>query len=203
MIEMRVRRRVDRLLTPIGRFLADKGLTPTWLTLTGLTVTMAGAVLVGNKQFVAGALVALAGSALDGLDGSVARAKGSASDSGALLDSVADRIGESAMWAGLAFAVSGTPRLTLLCVLSLGAALLVSYVRGKAESLGADGRGGIMGRAERVILLTAGLLFFDYVEVMLWVMVVLTWITVMQRFYLSWRQLEARDHANRTQPDEA
>lgn len=190
MIELRVRKRVDRIVDPIGRSLAKIGVTPTWLTLIGLAGTLTGAFLVGRQEFVAGALVAAAGSALDGLDGSVARARGSASRSGALLDSVADRIGETGMWAGLAFALSETPRLILLCVLSLGAALLVSYVRGKAESLGADGRGGIMGRAERVILLTLGLLFIDYIEIVLWAMAALTWLTVMQRFYISWRQLE-------------
>lgn len=190
MIELRVRKRVDRLVNPIGRGLARIGVTPTWLTMVGLFVTVTGAVLVAREHFVAGALVALTGSALDGLDGSVARARGSASLSGALLDSVADRMGETAMWAGLAFALSDSPRLSLLCVLSLGASLLVSYVRGKAESLGADGRGGIMGRAERIILMTLGLLFFDYVEVMLWAMAALTWLTVLQRFFISWRQLE-------------
>lgn len=190
MIELRVRKRVDRLVNPIGRGLARIGVTPTWLTLIGLGVTVIGAVLVAREAFVAGALVALTGAALDGLDGSVARARGSASLSGALLDSVADRMGETAMWAGLAFALSDSARLSLLCVLSLGASLLVSYVRGKAESLGADGRGGIMGRAERIILMTLGLLFIEYVEVMLWAMAALTWLTVLQRFYISWRQLE-------------
>lgn len=190
MIELRVRKRVDRLVDPIGRGLARIGVTPTWLTMIGLGVTVVGAVLVAREAFVAGALVALAGSALDGLDGSVARARGSASLSGALLDSVADRMGETAMWAGLAFALSDSARLSLLCVLSLGASLLVSYVRGKAEGLGADGRGGIMGRAERIILMTLGLLFIEYVEVMLWTMAALTWLTVLQRFYISWRQLE-------------
>lgn len=190
MIELRVRKRVDRMVNPVGRALARIGVTPTWLTLIGLAVTLTGAILVAREHFIAGALVAALGSALDGLDGSVARARGSASRSGALLDSVADRIGETGMWAGLAFALSDSARLSLLCVLSLGASLLVSYVRGKAESLGADGRGGIMGRAERVILMTFGLLFIDYVEVMLWAMAILTWLTVMQRFYTSWRQLE-------------
>ena len=191
MIELRVRDRVDRIVDPIGGFLARIGATPTWLTVIGLTLTIGGAFLVANQFWVAGALVALGGSALDGLDGSVARAKGSASASGALLDSVADRLGETAMWGGVAFAVADTPRLTLLCVFSLGAALMVSYTRGKAENMGADGKGGIMGRAERVILLTIGLLFVSILEWVLWIMVILTWLTVFQRFFRAWRQLEA------------
>lgn len=190
MIEMRVRGKVERFLDPAGAFLAKLGFTPTWLTFLGLGLTLTGAFLVANKYLVTGALVALGGSALDGLDGAVARSRGTASASGSLVDSVADRIGETAMWAGLTFAVAETPRLTLLCVLSLGAALLVSYLRAKAESIGIDGRGGLMGRAERVILLTFGLLFFSLIEWVLWAMVILTWITVFQRFIRSWRQLE-------------
>lgn len=190
MIELRVRGRIERFIDPIGRFLAKLGFTPTWLTLLGLLLTLVGAVMVGFGMFRAGAFVALAGSSLDGLDGSVARAKGSASASGALLDSVADRMGETAMWAGLAFALSDTPVLSLLCVVSLGAALLVSYVRAKAESMGADGRGGIMGRFERVVLLSIGLVFIDLIEPVLWIMAVTTWVTVFQRFYNSWKQLD-------------
>lgn len=191
MIELRVRGRVERFIDPIGSFLARIGATPTWLTLTGLFLTLGGAVLVANRLWVTGALVALTGSALDGLDGSVARARGSASASGALLDSVADRLGETAMWAGTAFAVADTPRLTLLCVLSLGAALLVSYLRAKVESMGADGRGGLMGRAERVILLSVGLLWVSMLEWVLWALAILTWLTVFQRFMRAWKQLEA------------
>jgi len=191
LIELRVRGHVERIIDPIGAFLARIGATPTWLTLIGLGITFTGAFLVANQVWVAGALVALGGSALDGLDGSVARAKGSASASGALLDSVADRLGETAMWAGLAFAVADTPRLTILCVVSLGAALLVSYVRAKAETMGGDGKGGLMGRAERVILLTVGLLFVSILEWVLWIMAILTWLTVLQRFMRAWRHLEA------------
>lgn len=190
MIELRVRGRIERFIDPVGRSLAKLGLTPTWLTMMGLFLTIAGAVLVANQLYVLGALIALGGSSLDGLDGSVARARGTASASGALLDSVADRMGETAMWAGLAFALSDRPRLSLLCVVSLGAALLVSYVRAKAESMGADGRGGIMGRFERVVLLSIGLFFIEIIEPVLWIMAITTWITVLQRFYRSWKQLD-------------
>ena len=158
--------------------------------MVGLGLTLVGAFLVANGRFISGAATALGGSALDGLDGSVARARGTASASGALLDSVADRIGETGMWAGLSFALADTPRLTFLCVVSLAAALLVSYIRAKAEAMGVSGKGGLMGRAERVVLITTGLLFIDYVEPILWAMAILTWITVFQRFYGSWNRLE-------------
>lgn len=189
-IELRVRGRVERIVSPLGRGLARAGFTPTSLTLIGLTLTLAGAVLIALGRLWEGATVAVVGSALDGLDGSVARATGSASVSGALVDSVADRIGETATWAGLAYFVAGRPVFVLLCVSNLGAALLISYLRAKAESSGVDGRGGLMGRAERVIVFTAGLVF-NQVGPMLWAMAALSWLTVGQRFLRTWQRLEA------------
>ena len=183
------------IIAPIGRALAKLGIRPVPLTLTGLLVTLIGAVFLGRGQTTAGALIMLGGSALDGLDGAVARASGTASDRGALIDSVSDRIGETAMFAACAFWLSakaspdvGEPALVLLTVLSLAASLLVSYMRAKAETTGVDGRGGLMGRAERVILFAAGFLF-GQVRIMLWVMATLTWLTVFQRFVKTWRQL--------------
>lgn len=187
MIETRVRGRIDRLVDPIGAFLARFGMTPLAVTLIGLGVTIAGAVLIGRRALIVGALVALAGSTLDGLDGAVARALGTVSPRGAFLDSVADRIGESAFWSGVAFAVADRPRLVALCVVCVSGALTTSYLRAKAESVGADGRGGLMGRAERTILATAGLLS-GLVEPMIWLMAALVWITVGQRFWLVYQR---------------
>ncbi len=197
MIELRVRHRIDVVVVPIGRALAKIGIRPIHLTLSGLAISLAGAGLLASGETFIGPLVLLVGSALDGLDGAVARAAGTASSRGALVDSVSDRIGEIAMFAACAFWLTskaspeeGDPALVLLTVLSLGAALLVSYMRAKAETSGADGRGGIMGRAERVILFVAGFLF-NQITAMLWVMAVLTWLTVGQRFWKTWQQLDA------------
>ena len=197
MIELRVRRRVDLLVAPIGRGLARIGVRPIHLTLTGLGATLVGSILLGRGVLEIGAMIILAGSTLDGLDGAVARAAGTASKQGALVDSVSDRLGESAMFAACAFWLTSAsspggnnPELALLCVLSLGAALMTSYLRAKAESVGVDGRGGLMGRAERVILFSAGFLF-GQASLMLWAMAILTWITVGQRFWKTWVQLGA------------
>jgi CDP-diacylglycerol--glycerol-3-phosphate 3-phosphatidyltransferase len=105
-----------------------------------------------------------------------------------LLDAVADRIGEVSVFAGLAVAVSGERRLVLLIVLALGGSLLVPYLRAKAEAEGLDGRGGLMGRAERVILFSLGLLT-GLIEPMLWVLTVATWATVAWRFFLTYHHL--------------
>ena len=195
MIELWTRHHVEKVVTPVGRALAWMHIRPAHLTLTGLIVTLIGAGWLANGQVKVGALVILAGSALDGLDGAVARASGAASARGALIDSVSDRLGETAMFAACAFWLAsrlspqeGDPALVVLCVLSLGAALVTSYLRAKADIGGVEGRGGIMGRAERVILFTAGFLF-SQVTAMLWLMAILTWLTVFQRFSKTWRQL--------------
>ena len=195
MIELWTRQHVEKVVAPIGRALVWLRVRPAHLTLTGLIVTLMGSGWLANGSVKVGALVILAGSALDGLDGAVARASGSASARGALTDSVSDRLGETAMFAACAFWLAsrlspqeGDPALVVLCVLSLGASLLISYLRAKADIGGVEGRGGIMGRAERVILFTVGFLL-NQVTVMLWLMVILTWLTVFQRFFKTWRQL--------------
>ncbi|HJU50809.1 MAG TPA: CDP-alcohol phosphatidyltransferase family protein [Acidimicrobiia bacterium] len=188
MIDLRVRPHLQWVLQPIGRALNRLGVTPQIMTIFGLAVSVTGAVMIGAGMIVGGALVALVGSILDGLDGSVARAAGTESARGALLDAASDRIAEVSVLAGLSFALASERRLVLLIVLALGGSLLVPYLRAKAEAEGLDGRGGMMGRAERVILFTLGLVF-SFIEPMLWLLVVATWATVLWRFWLTYRQL--------------
>ena len=188
MIDLRVRPHLQWLLQPIGRGLNRIGMTPQVLTLLGLGVTVFGAVLIATGRLVAGAWVAFAGSILDGLDGSVARAAETASPRGALLDAVADRIGEVSVYAGLSYAVAFEQRLVLLIVLAVGGSLIVPYLRAKAEAEGLDGRGGAMGRAERVIVFTLGVAL-GLIEPMLWLLVFATWATVFWRFLLTYRLL--------------
>lgn len=189
MIDMRVRPRVQGILEPIGRFLARIGVTPTFMTLFGLLVAVVGAVLIGSGELITGALVALAGSALDGLDGSVARASGKVTSRGAFLDATVDRLGEIAVLTGLAVSQRGEIRILLLSLLALGGSLLVPYMRAKADAVGIDGRGGLMGRAERVILVTLGLLT-GWIEPMLWLFVAAVWFTAGQRFWTTYDQIE-------------
>ncbi len=195
MIETRVRSRIDTIISPIGRFLAKIGVRPVPVTLAGLAITLTGSTVLALGSLVLGAILILVGSALDGLDGAVARASGTASKRGALIDSVSDRIGETSMFAACAFWLTsrvspaeGDPALVVLTLLSLGAAILTSYLRAKAEVEGVDGRGGILGRAERIILFTSGFLF-GFVPQMLVIMATLTWVTVFQRFWKTWQLL--------------
>lgn len=163
-------------------------MTATAMTVLGLVVVVAGAVLIATGRLVGGAVVVLLGSILDGLDGAVARASDSVTDRGAFLDAAFDRLGEIAAFAALAVASAGAPRTLLLIVLGLGGAMLVPYMRARAEAAGIDGRGGMMGRAERILLFCVGLIV-GQVEPMLWIFVVLVWITVVTRFWHTYRSI--------------
>lgn len=163
-------------------------MTPTAMTALGLAMVLTGSVMVGTGRLVSGGWVIAAGSLFDGLDGAVARASGKVTARGAFLDSAFDRIGEIAAFAGLAFAMEGQARLLLLIVVALGGAMLVPYMRARAEAEGLPGEGGLMGRSERLILFCSGLVF-GFVEVMLWIFVVLVWLTALTRFLRSYRSI--------------
>jgi phosphatidylglycerophosphate synthase len=188
-IDMRVRPRVTRYLEPIGKALVAVGMTPTAMTAIGLSTVITGSIVIGFGALRTGAVIVMVGAILDGLDGSVARAANKESARGAFLDSAFDRIGEIATFAGLAVAFAEDRRVLLLCVLAVGGAMLVPYIRARAEAEGFGGRGGIMGRAERVILFAIGLLV-GQVEPMLWIFVVLVWLTAVARFVTTYRSIE-------------
>lgn len=194
MLDLRGRSRLAPILDPVAKGLGKLRLTPTSVTILGLVVTIAGGILIASGRYVAGAATAGAGSLLDALDGPLARMQGTASVKGAFIDTMSDRFGEVAVLAGLAFSLRSDETGLMLCVFALAASLLIPYVRSKAESWGAEGRGGWMGRAERVILVLLGVgldgLGLPVLLPMLWTFVVLTTFTVLQRIRNTWRQLD-------------
>ena len=78
--------------------------------------------------------------------------------------------------------------MSLLPFAVMAVSSLISYQRAKAESLGLDAKGGLMERAERIVLLCLGLLFDVLLIPILWVMLALTCVTAVQRFVKVWRQ---------------
>jgi len=194
-LDLKGRKRIAPFLEPIAAVLAKIGFTPAVVTIVGLLVTIAGAALMATGYLLVGGLVAGTGVALDALDGPLARRLDAASARGAFLDTMSDRIGEIAVWVGLAVYLRAEPRLLVLCVVALAVSLLVPYVRAKAELADLDGRGGWMGRAERMILILLGTILVGagvpVMEPLLWVFVALTGFTVLQRIRKTWQQLDA------------
>ena len=145
------------------------GFTPNGISVLGFAVACTGAGLAAAGYLLAGGLVFLLGSVLDLFDGALARHTGKATPFGALLDSVLDRLGEAALFLGLAiYAVreldgerwvlwgTSLDRLMLFIVtllLALVFSQAVSYARARGEGLGIETRAGFMTRPERVVIL--------------------------------------------------
>ena len=180
---------------PGARLLRALKLTPNAVTLISFAITVASAYLVGSGWLVAGGIVFLLGSGLDLMDGALARLTGTASPFGALLDSVFDRLGEAALFVGLAFYVirGGTSESFLpIFIITLFLALIfsqgVSYLRARGEGLGVFTRAGVMTRTERVILLGIGLLI-DQIFWVLLLIAVVSCFTLFQRMFTIRREL--------------
>jgi CDP-diacylglycerol--glycerol-3-phosphate 3-phosphatidyltransferase len=193
MFDGRWRSSFEKGLRPIGAQIRRTGITANHLTTTGLVMGAAAAVAIANGWLSAGLLLLVLTAVPDVLDGAVAKASGTASPRGAFFDSVIDRVSDALLLGGVAWYLASTQpgRVSVLPLAVLGASMLVSYERAKAESLGFDARGGLMERAERLGALALGLLFESLLVPILWVMLVLTVFTAGQRFVKVWRQASA------------
>ena len=184
---------VDRGLTPIGQSLQRTGISADVVTVIGIVMASGASVAIGMGNLRLGFLLLVLTGVPDALDGAVAKAAGTASSRGAYFDSVADRLTDALLFGGVAWhlATVRTDRMMMLPVAIMATAMFISYQRAKAESLGYDAKGGLMERAERFIVLAFGLLFFEILVPVLWVMLVLSLVTAVQRFVKVWRQATA------------
>ena len=181
---------VDRGLTPIGQSLQRAGISADVVTVIGIVMASGASVAIGMGNLRLGFMLLVLTGVPDALDGAVAKAAGTASSRGAYFDSVADRLTDALLFGGVAWhlATVRTDRMMMLPVAIMATAMFISYQRAKAESLGYDAKGGLMERAERFIVLAFGLLFFEILVPVLWVMLALSLVTAVQRFVKVWRQ---------------
>lgn len=198
---------VDRATEPVGEVIRHMGVTADHLTAFGLVMAVAAAVVVASGRLGLGLVLLVASGIPDLLDGPVAKASGTAGPRGAFFDSVADRVTDSLVLGGIGWylASSRGAHAAMLAFAVLATSTLISYQRAKAESLGYVARGGLMERAERVIALCIGLAFSRLLVPVLWLTLVLTAATAVQRFLAVWRQAEApvaeRGRVVRVRPD--
>ncbi len=185
-----MRLRFKGILDPIGRLLNNLGLMPNTMTLLGLAGNTAGAILLARGEMFWGGILILLMGPVDALDGTMARLRGMASDFGAFVDSVTDRYSELVIFGGLLyyFANQGDTLAAILVFVAAAGSVLVSYVRSRGQSLGADTKVGILTRMERYLVLAPALLLNQPVWG-LWVIAVLANITALQRIYDVRRQL--------------
>jgi CDP-diacylglycerol---glycerol-3-phosphate 3-phosphatidyltransferase len=188
MFDGRFRKTVDKSTEPVGRALQRAGITADMLTATGLLSATGAAIAIGVGWFpLAIGLLILTG-AHDLFDGAVAKAAGTVSVRGAFFDSVTDRIADALLLGGVAWYLlgHGSGHVVLLPFAILAVTFLVSYERAKAESLGIPAKGGLMERAERMILLGIALLSTVILVPVLWVLFALTALTAAGRFQRIW-----------------
>src|SRR4051794_33442171 len=173
--------------------LIESRLTPNGISMVGLVLNVAAAVLVTQRLFFLAGVAFIVGSVMDTLDGRYSRMSGKGTLFGAFLDSTLDGIGEGLMLASIAwyFADSGDAVAAAACVYVVLGSLMVSYTRARAEALGVDCKVGLATRPVRVVLLSIGLVFakgaglgdFELLAPAIYVMAVLTAFTVLQRVW--------------------
>ena len=182
--------------------LARTRVTPNMLTAAGVTLCALGAVLVYFEDrneilfFWVGAAVFVVGSVLDILDGALARAGGKQTPFGAFIDSTTDRASEAFMLGAIAlsFTRDADELGVALTAAAIAGSFLVSYTRARAEALSLRCDVGIGSRAERVVVITAGLVLAPWggLPWAIGVLAATAWFTVLQRILHVRRELRAR-----------
>jgi phosphatidylglycerophosphate synthase len=190
-----VRRVAARSMSRLGR----TRVTPNALTVGGVLLCAAGAVVVYfeyRNEFAAywiGAVLFIVGSILDILDGALARSSGKATPFGAFVDSMTDRVSEGVMLGAIAlvFMREGNEVALAFTFAAAVGSFLVSYARARAEILGLRGDVGLGSRAERVVVISAGLILGPWgaLQWAIYLLTVTAWLTVVQRLLYVRRQL--------------
>jgi CDP-diacylglycerol--glycerol-3-phosphate 3-phosphatidyltransferase len=180
------------LLRRVVSGLAATGITPNILTFLGMAVNGWAAVLFAMGEFRMAAAVLFLAGFLDMADGQVARRVGRVTAFGAFYDSTLDRYSDLALYMGLVvyYAVIGRSFYLVLAAMAMASSFMVSYARARAESLIPTCKVGFMERPERLVLLILGGAFKRMAPV-LWVIGVLSTLTVIYRVVYTWQELQA------------
>lgn len=201
MLGSNARPAVARFWAPVVARLARAGVTPDMVTVTGtLGAVLSAVLLIANGWLWWGAVAVTVFVLLDMLDGALARARGSGSVFGAVLDSVGDRAADAAIFGALVWWYSGdggNRLLVLLALVCLVLGVLTSYIKARAEGVGLSADVGVVERTERLILVLVGTGFTGLgipyaLHVALWVLLVGSAVTVGQRFLAVRREAGGR-----------
>jgi CDP-diacylglycerol---glycerol-3-phosphate 3-phosphatidyltransferase len=198
-----------RIIAPLGNLLLRAHVTPDMVTWVGAAGVAAAALwFFPRGHFFAGAVIVAAFALSDMLDGYMARASGQSSVWGAFLDSTLDRVGDAAIFGGIALWYAGPGDSTLYLCLALTClvfGMLTSYVRARAEGLGMQAKGGIAERSDRLVVILlatgfAGLLDLPVLQqIALWLLAVAGVFTVGQRILMV--RAQTRDRAETADED--
>ncbi|MDQ2796116.1 MAG: CDP-alcohol phosphatidyltransferase family protein [Actinomycetota bacterium] len=205
MLNIHARAAFSRALAPMGANLAKMGVTPNAITIFGTVGAVAASVgFLANGWFFTATMVIWFFVMLDLVDGAVARAGGTGSLFGAVLDSSCDRIADAAVFAAIVwyYAKHGERWMVLAALLCLILGSLTSYIRARAEAANLTATVGVAERAERLIIVLVGTgltgLGVPFVlAIALWLLVAASTITVYQRFATVHAQSKALQSADK------
>lgn len=205
MLNIHAREWVSKTINPFGARLARAGITADQITVVGTVGATASALVFFTQGWwFSGTILIWGFVMLDVLDGAVARAGGTSTKFGAVLDSTGDRLVDAAVFGSIAwyFARHDQPWMLAGCLLCLVLGSLTSYIRARAEGVGLNATVGIAERAERLIIILVGTglsgqnLRVPYVQaIAVWLLVGASTITVIQRLATVWRQSRAEKGA--------
>ena len=161
---------------------------PNFLSVLGLIAVAIGAWNIYIENITVGLVILFLGSAIDGLDGPLARYTKQSTDYGDFLDSTVDRIAEMFIWGVFCLKFANNNYEIMLVFAILTASFLIPYTRAKAESMNLHMDVGLTPRPERVIFAILYMAFEPH-SIFLYIFTILVWITVIQRFKVLKREI--------------
>ena len=167
---------------------------PNVLTLVGVTINFAAAWQFAVGRFVTAGFIMLVANVFDFIDGKVAEAANLSSRFGGFWDSVMDRFSDLSLFIGVIYlyAQLGRTDYVMVAAFAMMFSVMTSYTRARAESMIEKCKIGFMERPERIVLVMIGA-FTNRMAAILWVILVLSVVTVVDRIYFTWRALQAQE----------
>lgn len=186
----------NKVLLLIVRGLALSKIHPNVLTFIGLLINIGAAVLLASGRFRTAGAVIIAAGLFDMVDGRVARETNQVTRFGGFFDSVLDRYSDLALLIGLLvwYGSINRPFYVVLTAVVMMGSVMVSYTRSRAENVIPTCKVGFMERPERVVLLIIGALA-DRMAPVLWVIAVLSNLTVAHRMIFTWQETKRLEDA--------
>ena len=176
--------------------LALSRISPNALTFIGLLINILAAWLFADGKMLIAGLVVVGASVFDMVDGRVARATNQVTKFGGFFDSVLDRYSDLALYMGLLVYYASINRFfyIVLTAIAMTGSVMVSYTRARAENSIPKCKVGFLERPERIVLIIIGALFLRMAPV-LWVIAVLSNLTVVHRMIYTYREAKALEDA--------
>jgi CDP-diacylglycerol---glycerol-3-phosphate 3-phosphatidyltransferase len=198
-IRARLQGYLQQGLAPLIHGLARLQLSPNQISAAGFSLTLIAAGAVSAGYLATAGILFLLGSSFDILDGALARLEQKVTPFGAFLDSLLDRVGEGAMFIAIAYRLALAEQAIAVAavVLAMLGGMLTSYIRARAEALGIACTLGWVSRPERVLIISAGLIFGLLIEAIFLLAVFNLW-TAGQRFFHIYNHLHYPSTASTT-----